>query len=171
MNIAKVSPRAAQRGATLVVGLIMLVLITVMVTSAFTLSSSNLKSVGNMQARDEAIAAANRAIEQIIASPFTDEPAAEEIHVDIDNDGAPDYIVAFSEPECVSGVQVSVEDPAGPVDEDHSEMALTTSGVYATVWDLAADVVSASGDGTRVRVHQGVRKLLDEDQFNDVCST
>ena len=90
MNISTVSQRAAQRGATLVVGLIMLVLITVMVTSAFTLSSSNLKSVGNMQARDEAIAAGNRAIEQISASPFTDDPVAEEINVDIDTDGAPD---------------------------------------------------------------------------------
>ena len=52
----------AQHGATLVVGLIMLVLITLMVTSAFMLSSINLKSVGNMQFRDEAVAAANKNI-------------------------------------------------------------------------------------------------------------
>ena len=54
-----IASRHSQRGITLFVGLIMLVLITLMVTSAFTLSTSNLKSVGNMQARDEAIAAAD----------------------------------------------------------------------------------------------------------------
>jgi len=58
-----------QRGATLIVGLIMLVLITLMVLSAFTMSSSNLKSVGNMQSRDEATAAANVALEQVLSSP------------------------------------------------------------------------------------------------------
>ena len=72
------APRS-QSGATLIVGLIMLVLITVIVLSAFTFSSSNLKSVGNMQIREEALAAANLATEQVIASPFTDAPTAQEI--------------------------------------------------------------------------------------------
>jgi len=90
-----------QRGATLVVGLIMLVLITLLVTSAFTLSASNLKSVGNMQTRDEAIAAGNKAIEQVLSSPFTNSPAAETIEVDIDNDSTTDYLVEFAEPTCI----------------------------------------------------------------------
>ena len=72
------SPRA-QQGITLIVGLIMLVLITLIVTSAFMLSHTNLKSVGNMQFRDESIAAANVAIEQVLASPFYISPAAESI--------------------------------------------------------------------------------------------
>jgi Tfp pilus assembly protein PilX len=60
-----------QRGVTLVIGLIMLVLITLMVISAFMLSNTNLKAVGNMQFRDEAIAAANVAIERSLAKTFT----------------------------------------------------------------------------------------------------
>src|SRR5687767_1480773 len=94
--------RNAQRGATLVIGLIMLVVITLLVTSAFTLSSSNLKSVGNMQNRNESIAAANKAVEQVLSSPFTAAPAAESIDVDIDNDGDQDYRVDFAAPVCVS---------------------------------------------------------------------
>jgi len=60
----------AQRGATLVIGLIMLVLITLMMTSAFMLSSGNLRAVGNMQFRSEAMAAANLAIEQVLGTEF-----------------------------------------------------------------------------------------------------
>ena len=50
-----------QQGAALIVGLIMLLLLTLMVTAAFTLSGVNLKAVGNMQSRAEATAAANAA--------------------------------------------------------------------------------------------------------------
>ena len=46
-----------QRGAALVVGLIMLVLITIMLVSAMVLSTSNFRSVSNMQFREEALAA------------------------------------------------------------------------------------------------------------------
>ena len=53
-----------QEGATLVVGLIVLVTITLLMVSAFSLSGGNLKAVSNMQYRNEAIAAANMGIEQ-----------------------------------------------------------------------------------------------------------
>ena len=59
-----------QNGATLVVGLIMLVAITMMMLSAFSLSGGNLKAAGNMQFRNEAIAAARIAIEQTININF-----------------------------------------------------------------------------------------------------
>ena len=61
-------PKRRQGGAALIVGLIMLVLITLAVTAGFTLSNTNLKSVGNMQNRNEAVAASNRAIEEVAAS-------------------------------------------------------------------------------------------------------
>ncbi|MBK7031669.1 MAG: pilus assembly PilX N-terminal domain-containing protein [Bacteroidales bacterium] len=59
-----------QSGATLVVGLIMLVAITLLMISAFSLSGGNLKAVSNMQFRNEAIAAANMGIEQTININF-----------------------------------------------------------------------------------------------------
>jgi hypothetical protein len=72
----------------------MLVLLTLVVTTAFMMSSGNLKAVGNMQFRDEAIAAANMAIEQVISSDFTTLPVNVPVSVDIDQDGINDYQVA-----------------------------------------------------------------------------
>ena len=82
------SPRlvSRQRGAALVVGMIMLVLITLMLVTALNLGTTNFRAMTNMQFRSEAIAAANKAIEQVISSPFTAAPTAEAINVDIDND-------------------------------------------------------------------------------------
>ncbi len=60
---------ANQRGMTLVVSLIMLVVITLFVLSAIRLSTANLRTVGNMQARNEAAAASQRAIEDLLSSP------------------------------------------------------------------------------------------------------
>ena len=60
MKARKHSHRA-ERGAALVVSLIMLTLITMMLASAFTLATTNSKSVTNTQIRNEGIAAANAA--------------------------------------------------------------------------------------------------------------
>jgi hypothetical protein len=46
-----------------------------------------------MQFRDEAIAAANKALDQVMSTPFTVTPAAEEVFVDLDDDGKFDYRV------------------------------------------------------------------------------
>jgi Tfp pilus assembly protein PilX len=52
-----------QGGAALVIGLIMLVLITLMLLAALNLGTTNFRAVSNMQFREEAIAAANQAID------------------------------------------------------------------------------------------------------------
>ncbi|WP_446751612.1 pilus assembly PilX family protein [Variovorax sp. S12S4] len=99
-----------QGGAALIVGLIMLVLITLAVTAGFTLSNTNLKSVGNMQNRNEAVAASNRAIEEVATSlllpgvdgsPSLVAPKATASLVDINNDGKNDYTVQIAAPTCV----------------------------------------------------------------------
>jgi Tfp pilus assembly protein PilX len=164
-----ISP-GSQRGATLIVGLIMLVLITLLVTSAFTLSTSGLKSVGNMQARDEAIAAGNKAIEQVVGSPFTNSPAAETINVDINNDGTTDYVVVFNTPTCVSAAEIPGTTVAPSSISLGSTFNPSTSNLYETVWDLDANVTDPNGSGAAVRVHQGVRQLLTQTQITAVCS-
>lgn len=159
----------AQHGATLIVGLIMLVLITLLVTSAFTLSTSGLKSVGNMQFRDEAIAAGNKAIEQVVSSPFTDSPKGETINIDLNNDGTTDYVVTFNTPTCVSATQIP--DATVPLSSGSlpAGFGSSTSTKYETVWDLDATVTDPNGSGAAVRVHQGVRKLLTLTQVQTVC--
>lgn len=159
----------AQNGATLAVGLIMLMLITVLVTSAFNLSNTNLVAVGNMQFRDEAIAAANKAIEQVLSSPFMDSPAGQAIDVDIDNDDTPDYEVVFSAPTCISATEIVIAGAAPSSVTLGSSFALAGSTFHQTVWDLSASVTDADGSGASVQVHQGVRVLLTQAQYDAVC--
>lgn len=158
--------RRAQRGATLVVGLIMLVLITLMVTTAFMLSTGNLKAVGNMQFRGEAIAAANHAIEQVLASPFTNDPAAaaQEIEVDIDNDDKVDYTVVIAAPACV---RATIAAPSASSSITLGA-AMSTSSFWNTVWDIDASV-DDTVTGASVRIRQGVRVLLSRAQKEAVC--
>jgi len=64
-----------QRGATLIVSLIMLLLITVLAISSFTLGKGNLQIVGNMQQRQQAFAAAQSAVAMVISTTqFTATP-------------------------------------------------------------------------------------------------
>jgi Tfp pilus assembly protein PilX len=149
-----------QRGATLIVGLIMLVLLTLVVTSAFMLSTGNLRAVGNMQFRDEAIAAANLAIEEVISTNFTSAPAERIIEIDIDQDKKIDYVVTVQAPVCVQGV------PAPPDPSTLSGVAsnVTTSSDFNTVWDIEARVSDAT-TGAAVTIWQGVRKRMVEPQY------
>jgi Tfp pilus assembly protein PilV len=157
------SPRA-QRGVTLVVGLIMLVLITLVVSTAFLLSTTNLRSVGNMQFRDEAIALANKKIELVLSSPFTDDPAAaaESIDMDINDDTIPDYSVSIATPTCIRAVQEA--NTAAP----SSVTFIAPASNYRTVWDIDATVADAAS-GASVRVRQSVRELLTQSQCNALC--
>ena len=65
-----------QRGAALIVSLIMLLLITLLAISSFTVGKSNLQIVGNMQQRAQALSAAQSTIATVISSiQFTLTPA------------------------------------------------------------------------------------------------
>ncbi len=157
--------RPAQRGATLIIGLIMIVLITLIVVNAFTLSSSNLKSVGNMQARDEAVAAANEAIELVVSSSFTDAPVAQSINVDINKDGTTDYVVALDAPTCVRAAAASA---AAPSDVELGA-GLSVASTWNTDWDISATVTDVAS-GAVVHVREGVRVLLSQVQKTAVCN-
>lgn len=153
--------KSAQRGATLVVGLIMLVLITLMVTTAFVLSNGNLKAVGNMQFRDEAIASANVAIEQIISTDFTAAPVeVPNFEVDIDQDGKVDYSVNVAMPQCVKGVAA----PPDPSTLSGVESGLKGLSDFNTVWEIRA-AVNDTTTGAAVTVWQGVRKRMTQPMY------
>lgn len=64
----KPAPRRRERGATLVVTLIMLLIMTLFAIAAVNLSNSNLRVIGNMQARTAAETAALYAIEDTLSS-------------------------------------------------------------------------------------------------------
>lgn len=154
-----------QRGATLIVALIMIALISLLVINAFTLSSSNLKAVGNMQAREEVIAAANQALEIVAGSPFTNGPVAQEINVDINKDGTSDYTVQVAAPRCIRAARVPSEDRC-----DVNLQALCAETDWHTDWDIAGTVVDAV-TGARVVIHHGVRARITHVQKTAVCSS
>jgi hypothetical protein len=157
-----------QSGVSLVVGLIMLVLITVMVTSAVMLSTTNLRAVGNMQSRDEALAAANTAMEQVISGPFFINPVAQTIEVDIDNDDTIDYVVALRAPQCIGDAQL----PAAAIPPSSLSLGpafnFAVANFFQTLWELDATVTHVAS-GTSVRVRQGVRAMLTQVQYNQWC--
>lgn len=148
-------PPGRQRGATLIVALIMLALITLLVVNAFTLSSSNLKAVSNMQIRDEAVAAANQALETVISTDFTTAPAASNFSVDINKDGTVDYTVAVDMPTCVKASQASTGYPS----DVELGASMSSGGTWYTDWDLKATVTDAA-TGASVKVREGITVLL-----------
>jgi Tfp pilus assembly protein PilX len=152
----------SQKGVTLVVGLIMLVMITLLMASAFTLSSSNLKSVGNMQVREEAVAAANHAIERLISSPFTNALGKQTYTVDINHDGKDDYTVDIAVPVCTRALQATSEKPSDV------ELEMSSGSTWNTDWDIDATVTDAAS-GSSIRVRQGVRVLLSQTQKESAC--
>jgi Tfp pilus assembly protein PilX len=166
--------RHSQQGVTLVIGLIMLVLITLVITTSFSLSTTNLRSVGNMQVRDEAIAATNSAIALYVGQvssaspPSTDltDPRLDDQTIDIDNDGTDDYTVTFDvAPECVRASQA--------INESLSSVTLpvtmTSAAFWNSIWEISA---TASDDrtGASINIHQGLRVLLTQAQKNTLCS-
>jgi len=180
------SPRRGQGGAALIVGLIMLLLITLAVTAGFTLSNTNLKSVGNMQNRNEAVAASNRAIEEVAASlllpgvdgsPSLAAPKATASLVDINNDGTNDYTVDIAPPTCVRATKSTDTGGGGAIGPGGIGGGASTAGSglnalpdqYNSVWDITTTVTHAAS-GTVTSVRQGVRALLSKEQFLALCA-
>lgn len=168
-----ITPRR-QRGVTLVVGLIMLVLITLMVTTAFMMSTTNLKAVGNMQFRDEAIAAANVAVERVVSADFTLAPAASSHNVDLDDDGSTDYTVDVDAPVCIKAIGILKLSESDPDSVNCTIGSLGGTPVcYETVWEITATVRSsgyaAALTGAQATVRQGISKRMNVTNLKKLC--
>jgi Tfp pilus assembly protein PilX len=100
------APSFRQRGAALIVSLIMLILISLLAVASFRLGKSDLQIVGNMQQRKQALAAAQQTIEQVISTTqFTATPTnaiavpcngPNTACVDVNGDGVPDVNVSIA---------------------------------------------------------------------------
>ena len=84
-----------QRGVTLIIALIMLAALALLSVWSLNVGTTNLRVVGNTQARQEALAAAQVAVENTISSPMFIQQAAavaaSPVEVDVDQNGAADY--------------------------------------------------------------------------------
>jgi hypothetical protein len=165
--------RSDQRGVTLVVSLIMLMVLTLIVVAAIRFGNINLRIAGNMQFETEATAAAQvrleKTLESIAGADKPDEIAAQANVVT--PTGARDYKVNVTKPVCLltKNVKDTELDPvARPTDTrcyggTGGDPVLDASGnpipkpttCKDQQWEVQASVDDAWA-GTKVTVAQGV---------------
>lgn len=166
------SAQYRQNGATLITALIMLVVLTLLVVSAIRSSNTNLRIVGNMQAQEEAVAAAQQAIETVISSNFTANPVSSVTNIDVNHET---YAVNLSTPACSGSASLNNEDLdiTNPADQNCFLSDASGNVVYeldpvtgalrvprgpslcqAQRWDVQAQ--ASSNGGANAIIHQGV---------------
>ena len=145
--------RFKESGATLIIALIMLVLLTLMVVSAINSGMINLRIAGNMQVEDEARAAAQQAIENFISSYANFYPipaAASTTGYDINNAGTAKYSVTVAAPVCKSASKQIPGRSAACVNGSKSGLFC-----WDTLWEVRATAADTSS-GVSQTVVQGV---------------
>lgn len=165
------STHSKQSGATLIVSLVMLVVLTLLVVAAIRSGSTNLRIAGNTQVKVEANAAAQQAIEQVINTDFTTTPVSQTVTVDM---GATTYSVAVSTPVCNNTVPIYSDDPSLDHSDENDKLCfeenppppiLDANGKPIPVetkcksqqWEVQADITDPNS-GVQVTQHQGVTK-------------
>lgn len=137
-----------QAGATLVIALVMLVLMTLLAVSAINLSTGNLKIVGNMQYQQEASSAAQAAVNQVLSkASYLTQPASVPDEMTINVNGH-DYAVRLSQP-CLKSVAVlTVADLSGLPLQEAASCSLSSAAHSSGV--LSQDAANAYSDCARV---------------------
>lgn len=158
-----------QRGSTLLVALVMLMLLTLIAFAAMNASTTSIQVVGNAQFREEANAAAQQAIERVISSDFTPNPVSSVVTVNV---GGTNYVATVAVPKCISSMpvtnsQLDVSNPDDAVCLGSGSLqnsgVFNASGVVSTaqswcnkqMWEVNA-TVDDSDTGAKTNVHQGV---------------
>lgn len=183
--------RSRQRGATLLITLVMLVMLTLFAITSLNTANSNLRVVGNMQARTEATNIAQEAIETVISSGlFISNPAnailapcgsPNTLCTDINLDGVNDYTTVLNPaPKCVAVTPIlnSALNLANTEDLGCSSGQAQSFGVAGavtgeslcsnTVWEVTA-VTTGAGSGASATVIQGVGSRISTDNAGSAC--
>ncbi len=174
------SSPSRQRGVAVFFALIMMVLLTLLAVSAFNTKSVNLKIVANVQARQEATAAADQAAQQVASSSVfafsATQPYTTAIDVDVNKDGTADYVAAVTA-GCITykayPAAGQILDPLDPCAGSASigAMAFCTQ----TQWDVQSHVVPAPAGarlrnaGADVTVHQGLSVVMSQANTQKAC--
>lgn len=171
----KSSPsRAVQRGFTLVMTLIFLVIFMLFAISMVSSSMINTRVAANQQYRLEAGTVAQQGIEQVISQPFIRLPitTVTPVQVDVNGDGKADFTAQVSPPACLdSKVIPNASLPLGDVCKvpNNASGNLTLPGpassvsppppapsmCSATQWDIQSSVTDPNNTAVAVTVHQG----------------
>jgi Tfp pilus assembly protein PilX len=180
-----------QKGATLLVALIMLMVLMLFVVSSLNTSTTNLRVVGNMQSKNEALAATQEAIETVISTPqFISTPAsavlnpcgtANTLCTDVTGDGIPEYTTTLTpQPQCVTVqpiknselVLTNPEDlgcSSGQQQQFGVAGAVTGDSLCSnTVWEINAQTVGPA-TGVSVGLTQGIGVRVSADAAGASC--
>lgn len=184
-----------QQGMTLLLGLIMLLLITMLTLSAIRMASTNVQVVGNEQFHDEAVAAANFVLDQIASdnnfvTTYSQASGVTMAAVDV---GQATYKVVVPKMKCkrsrpvmnselVSKVNgkdsISAADRACIGGQGSGEMVIaggtnTSPGgasLCSTVlWDVEAEVIAEGAAGAAAKIHQGIEVRVDTTDVTNYC--
>ena len=164
--------KRSQTGATLMIAMIFLVLLTLIAISGIKATTINTKVVGNIQIQKESEAAAQQAIETVISTEFTKSPMATSVQIDINNSGqmASTYVVPVLAPTCVSVKPIKLSELDLSDAEDlpcYVSGAAQNTGIVgagtdgnslcsSSNWDIAATAAAPGVAATNTTTHQGV---------------
>jgi Tfp pilus assembly protein PilX len=189
--------RQKQKGVTLILSLIMLVLLTIMALSSFTIGKSSLQVVDNAQQQAQALNAAQAMLDQVVSTPmFAEAPGnvldnsncpvgvtapANSRCVDLYGDGKTIVVVAMSpQPFCT---QVRPKQAADLVLTDPEDAACTVEekqqfgieGVVSgaslcsdSMWELNAQATEQVSQAKAV-ITQGVEMRVSNDAVSTAC--
>ena len=186
-----------QRGITLILSLIMLVLLTIVALSSFNIGKSGLQVVGNAQHQMQASHVAQSVIQQVISTPnFTETPdnvldnsncpatmsaPANSRCVDLSGDGKTILVVAMApQPQCLqvqpipaANLDLSNEQDLGCAVGENQNLGIAgvTTGLSLcsnSTWEVTA---AASDPVSRARavVSQGVAMRISKDSAATSC--
>lgn len=164
--------RPSQTGATLMIAMIFLVLLTLIVISAIKATNVNTKVVGNIQVQKESEAAAQQAIETVISTDFTKLPMAGTVQVDINNSGqaASTYSVTVPAPACTSVKPIKLSELDASSADDmpcYVSGAAQNTGIVGagtggnslcsnSNWEVSATATAPGVATTSTTTHQGI---------------
>lgn len=183
--------RARQRGISLIVGLIMLVLITLLVVTSFNISSSHLRVVNNVQIQTELEAAANAAVERTISTTafansagYTATEAISQFEASSSGTTAQKTAVSVAvtaacekarilsnkEANTVSKNCIWDPDSGGTFTEDKSS-AGNESLCANALWDVRATATAPQDNRATMEIHQGVGTTVARSSVPTGCGT
>lgn len=173
------SPMRQQKGATLLIGLIMLVLLTLMAITSFNLGKSNMQIVGNMQFRSETVRAAEEAVEAAISMPNSTTTVTT-ASIDVNANGTPDVTITITPTLQQAFVKKSnaldLNDPGqlgctlGQAQAFGVVGAATGNSLCAaTLYDLRV-VATETSTNTSVELHQGVAVQVPADSVCNIVT-
>ena len=154
--------RNRQRGTTLLIALVFLVILTLFAVSGMNTGIVNLRSANNAQMMVEAEYAAQQQVEQMLSSAanfrYTQAgmlgwPAlTTTTNVDVNGDGFTDFVVVTNRPRCINVREI--------IGEYSDEVRRQGSAPREHVWEVTA-VTSDSVFGASASMREGIRIRLE----------